>query len=917
MLNNLDDFRLILVLNPKTMTLKIMQFKKVGKQILPTLWRWKLTFLLAMTNGLFAQNSYTFTNCGATGSVGPTQTAANTAYTLTNLNGSVTVTGGIQTFTIPNSGPYRITALGAKGYGTNGGRGANIAGDFTLTAGTVLKILVGQQGAPPVSPGTNQYGGGGGSFVTYTNNTPLVVAGGGGGSWAATLTTLSDGTTTTNGNAGTNGPTNGVGGTGGGGGGTAGSADGGGGLTGNGAGTTGGLAFVNGGTGGSQYGHGGFGGGGGGSSWDNRRGCGGGGYSGGGGAGSTTTGFPEGGGGGSFNAGANPTNVAGSNTGHGLVIITELCNVRITASGSNSLAPSICAGNSVTLTTNAIGNYNWSTGNTTNASIVVSPTVTTTYTVAGTGTVNSCQGSSAITVTVSSGLPVLSVSGSTNICLGKTATITATGALTYTITNGISNGVSFSPSVTSNYIVSGQNGCGTSTALATVTVAPLSVSAVSQPTTNCAGYASTLVAVSAVNGYTWTPSNNTNANAIVNPTATTIYTVTASDGTCAGTATVQLNINPIPTISIVGTNSTVCPGGAVTLTASGGISYSWTPVNQTNTVITVNPTGPTLYNVTGLNSFGCASSANFVVVTVPGPTLNVSASSNLICGGESATITAGGATTYTWSNSANTNSIAVTPASTSIYTITGTTNNCDATQTVQISVLNASVAVSGPTAICSGATATLTASGADTYTWSNGFQTSSIPVTPSGSTSYTVSAITSSGNINCPSSTVFQVNVNPNPTVSAVPTRSFMCAKENNTLTASGANTYSWSTSATTPTISITSTVVTTLLYTVTGIDANGCSNSFQFQVKVNGCSGLNENTNTAGLSVYPNPNNGQFVIETEADEVLRVTNELGQVVLMLHLDADNNRKVSVENLPSGIYFISGERIHTKVIVQK
>ena len=67
-----------------------------------------------------AQQSYTFTNAGATGATGPTQTQINNSYTLTNLSGSVTVSGGIQSFTIPVTGPYKITAIGAQG-GYNGG----------------------------------------------------------------------------------------------------------------------------------------------------------------------------------------------------------------------------------------------------------------------------------------------------------------------------------------------------------------------------------------------------------------------------------------------------------------------------------------------------------------------------------------------------------------------------------------------------------------------------------------------------------------------------------------------------------------------------------------------------------------------------------------------------------------------------
>ena len=138
---------------------------------------------------LSAQTTYTFTNASATGSVGPTAPQITAAYLATNLNGSVTVVSGIQQFTVPVTGPYRIAAYGAQGGGAQGGKGAMIQGDITLTAGQVLKILVGQQGLTtfPVTSG------GGGAFVAVGSNTALVVAGGGGSS--TMLTSTCDGTT--------------------------------------------------------------------------------------------------------------------------------------------------------------------------------------------------------------------------------------------------------------------------------------------------------------------------------------------------------------------------------------------------------------------------------------------------------------------------------------------------------------------------------------------------------------------------------------------------------------------------------------------------------------------------------------------------------------------------------------------------
>ena len=124
--------------------------------------------------------TYAFTTCGATGAAGPTQAQCDTAY-----GGSVTVTvsGGIQSWTVPATGTYHLVATGAQGAsgdsGFVGGHGAQVAGDFALTAGQVLKIVIGQAGSGQ-SSGSNG-GGGGGSFIVTSSNVPLLIAGGGGG----------------------------------------------------------------------------------------------------------------------------------------------------------------------------------------------------------------------------------------------------------------------------------------------------------------------------------------------------------------------------------------------------------------------------------------------------------------------------------------------------------------------------------------------------------------------------------------------------------------------------------------------------------------------------------------------------------------------------------------------------------------
>ena len=126
----------------------------------------------------------TFTNLGSTERNGPTSVVR--PYTGQDHEGQVTLSSGIQQWTVPYTGQYRIEAVGAAGgYRINHddiqnrGRGARMVGTFNLSKDELIQILVGQEGG-----GRNNHwssGGGGGTFVVRGNNVSLIVAGGGGG----------------------------------------------------------------------------------------------------------------------------------------------------------------------------------------------------------------------------------------------------------------------------------------------------------------------------------------------------------------------------------------------------------------------------------------------------------------------------------------------------------------------------------------------------------------------------------------------------------------------------------------------------------------------------------------------------------------------------------------------------------------
>ena len=284
---------------------------------------------------------YTFTNAGATGNVGPTQSQINLSYINNKPRGQcVTIaTQGFQEWTVPATGNYIIEAFGASGGSSSnsnrlGGKGAKIKGTFSLTEGTILFLVVGQEGTEGTYSGNKDYGGGGGTFVMqppYNNTSALLIAAGGGGGAAGTLSTSGNllGIDASSTQTGMSGASNngGIGGSNGSGGAvSSGNAGAGAGFLANGVGSmtnAQGKTITNGALGGYNNlnsGIGGFGGGGGGWHYGGHGG-GGGGFSGGGTGGN---GYYGGGGGGSYNSGTDQDNISGLNTGHGKIIITLL-----------------------------------------------------------------------------------------------------------------------------------------------------------------------------------------------------------------------------------------------------------------------------------------------------------------------------------------------------------------------------------------------------------------------------------------------------------------------------------------------------------------------------------------------------------------------------------------------------------------
>ena len=493
------------------------------------------------------------------------------------------------------------------------------------------------------------------------------------------------------------------------------------------------------------------------------------------------------------------------------ITVNVIPSPQVTITGGN-----ICSGGSTTITATGGGNYLWSTGATT-AAISVSPVSSTTYTVTVTGA-NGCTSALSRIVLVSQP-PVVEITGNNSVCINQSTTLTATGGASYIWSNqATASSITVTPLSNTTYTVTATdtNGC-TATGSITVTVNGLTINPViTGDTSICIGESTVLTASGGIS-YRWSTSS-TNTSITVSPTANTSYSVTITDSNgCTGIANKTVIVNPNPTVTISGA-TVFCSGNPLTLTASGAITYLWS-TGQTTSSISVSPAAPTVYRVTGTDSNGCVDTDTIRVIL--GDLSNVSITGdNLICPGDSTTLRVVGGVSYVWSTGSTIDSIRVSPSVTTTYSVTVTVpNGCTAVLTRTVTLRTPPTAtISGNLSICPGSSTMLTASGGASFIWSTGATSATIVINPSVSTNYSVTVTDTNG---CRGSSSVTVNTLTPPNIQ-ISGDNTICQGDSTILTASGGNSYIWSTGATTNQIIVRPTSTTT--YTVTATGANGCT---------------------------------------------------------------------------------------------
>jgi gliding motility-associated-like protein len=377
----------------------------------------------------------------------------------------------------------------------------------------------------------------------------------------------------------------------------------------------------------------------------------------------------------------------------------------------SATSASVCQGSTIQVSASGATTYSWFPSNTlsssTGATVTANTNSTTVYSVIGNSV--GCNSSTQTSTVLIVPNPTVSIAPLTNtICYGSSLNLSASGATNYTWSPAgslnLANGpnVIASPSITTNYVVIGEQATCTTTAVyqVSVIILPSIIASVSQPT--ICQYSQTNINANGASSYSWSPPtglSSTSGNQVVaNPNVTTVYNIVGNNGQCFAFGSVTVVVVPFPNLNITTPNNRICQTNSTTIFATGADFYNWSPgssLSQTNQPTAIAfPMVNTNYTVTGYNQqFGitCSMTKEIEIEVVPQVTANVSPSATL-CLGEMTKLSAQGGPTYTWMpaeglSQSNIFNPVASPTVSTVYTVNVSYyGDCGAEQTVYIHV---------------------------------------------------------------------------------------------------------------------------------------------------------------------------------------------------------------------------------------
>jgi uncharacterized protein YjdB/sugar lactone lactonase YvrE len=391
---------------------------------------------------------------------------------------------------------------------------------------------------------------------------------------------------------------------------------------------------------------------------------------------------------------------------------------------------SICGGTSTTLSASGATTYQWTPvgglSATTGASVIATPSVTTSYTVKGFS--NGCSANALVTVTVMP-TPAVNAGSDLSICIGSLTHLAASGATTYvwspaasvSTTTGFT--VSTSPTVTTTYTVVGTTGSCTNSATVTVSVNALPTVSAGPNQVICIGSGTTITATGS-SQYIWVPaiglSATTGATVTASPTVTTTYTVTGGVGSCSNAATVTVSVNPLANAGTISGPNEVCQNANITLVSNGLHSGSWSSassligtVSATGVVTGIGP-GETVITYAVTNDCGSITATYPITVNpLPAVPSAITGPTELCAGTNISLVNAGSGGSWTSSNSgqatvSGAGVVSGLAAGAVIISYTNTNGCGSASAVYPITVNPVPSTISGTLFVCPGAITTLT-----------------------------------------------------------------------------------------------------------------------------------------------------------------------------------------------------------------
>jgi hypothetical protein len=434
--------------------------------------------------------------------------------------------------------------------------------------------------------------------------------------------------------------------------------------------------------------------------------------------------------------------------------------------------------------------------------------------------------------------------------------------------------------------------------------------------------------------YAWTPSGGNAATA--SGLAAGTYTCTVTDGNgCTASQTVTITEPAAITSSTTITDAS-CNGstnGSITVTSSGGTgshSYSW---SSGGTAATESGLGAGTYTCTITDANGCTATQTATVNEPAAITSSVS-QTDVLCNGQSngtATVTASGGTGtlgYSWSSGGTAAMESGLAAGSYTCTITDA-NGCTSSETVTITepaAFAASLVISTDPTTCGGTDGSIDISVSGgiapyAFAWSNSATTEDLGGLPAGTYSCTIT----DPNGCIASIPAITLNDPAPPVVSYADPVDTACQAFTAPFTLSGESPAggSW----TGPGVSgntfdpLTANLgYNVITYTYT--DAiTGCSATATDSIWVDICSGTGNSMSLQPISIYPNPNNGEFVVELQQGGTLELLDMLGQVVYSQQVNAGRTAINAI--VPSnGVYLIrvsanNGSVSEQKLVIRK